>query len=180
MQLVGAVFQIAASAICMAVPGCQPFLPLIAATTSGFFAGVTSGSLQVALRAGVISFATAMAFKGVGDITLGPGHTPAEFGSPAFFANVAGHALVGCGSSVASGGKCGPGALSAGVTAFAGPLINKLPTQAALLANATLGGFAAMAGGGKFANGAITAAFGYLFNAEGIPLKGFSGLLVQE
>src|ERR1051326_352004 len=158
IQLVGSVLQIAASAICMAVPGCQPFLPLVAAASSAFFAGVTSGSWSVALRAGVVALATAYAFQGIGDITLGPGHPPADFGSPKFFANVVGHALVGCGSSVASGGKCGPGALAAAVTAFAGPLVNKLPTQVALLANATLGGFAAMAGGGKVGNGAVTAA----------------------
>jgi len=36
-----------------------------------------------------------------------------------------------------------------------------------LVANTVLGGAAAVAGGGKFANGAITAAFGYLFNARG-------------
>jgi hypothetical protein len=38
---------------------------------------------------------------------------------------------------------------------------------AALTANAVLGGAASVAGGGKFANGAITGAFGYLFNKCG-------------
>jgi hypothetical protein len=33
--------------------------------------------------------------------------------------------------------------------------------------NSTLGGLASIAGGGKFANGAVTAAFGYLFNQAG-------------
>src|SRR5262249_29742071 len=75
-------------------------------------------------------------------------------------------ALVGCASSAASGGKCGPGALSAAVSAFAGPVINRLPFAAALVANSTLGGLASVAGGGKFANGAVTAAFGYLFHAS--------------
>jgi RHS repeat-associated protein len=163
-QLVGSVFQITLTAMCGAVPGCQPFTPLVAAAAAAYFAGVTSGNLQVALKAGLIAGATAVAFNIVGDITLGPGHKPAEFGTSTFFANVAGHALVGCGSAVASGGKCGPGALSAGVTAFAGPVINKLPFQAALIANSTLGGLASVAGGGKFANGAVTGAFGYLFN----------------
>ena len=75
-----------------------------------------------------------------------------------------GHALVGCASSVASGGKCGQGALSAAIPAAAGPIVNQLPFAAALVANTTLGGPASIAGGGKFANGAVTAAFGYLFN----------------
>ena len=38
--------------------------------------------------------------------------------------NVAGHAAVGCLSAVASGGKCGPGALAAGAGSAAAPLIN--------------------------------------------------------
>jgi len=161
LQFAETAFQIAGGAICLAGGGaCTPFMPLISSTISAYFAGVTSGSLLTALKAGGISFATAMAFKGVGDLT---GHRP-EFGDGPFFANVAGHALVGCGSSVASGGKCGPGALSAAVSAFAGPLINQLPFQAALVANTTIGGFASVAGGGKFLSGAVTAAFGYLFN----------------
>lgn len=47
---------------------------------------------------------------------------------------------------------------------LAGPLVNNLPFQAALVANSTLGGLASVAGGGKFANGAVTGAFQYLFN----------------
>ncbi len=65
-------------------------------------------------------------------------------------------------SSVASGGSCGSGALSAAVTAGAGPLINGQNQVAALVENAVLGGAASVAGGGKFANGAVTGAFGYL------------------
>ena len=172
--LFGAAFRIAATAVCTVAPGCQLFLPLVAAASSAFFAGVTSGSLQAALQAGVIAAGTAIAFNAVGEITSGmPGALPAANGahgtfepfSPGFFANVAGHALVGCGAAVASGSKCGQGALAAAVPAFAGPFINKLPFQAALAANTALGGLASVAGGGKFANGAVTGAFGYLFNA---------------
>jgi RHS repeat-associated protein len=163
MQLIGSFFQIAAGTICMMAgsAACLPFMPMIVGITSFYTGGVTTGSMTAALRAGVVAAATALAFNAVGDITT---HQPA-FGTAKFFGNVAGHALVGCASSAASGGKCGPGALSAAVTAFAGPLINKLPFQAAVLANATVGGFASVAGGGKFANGAVTAAFGYLFNS---------------
>jgi RHS repeat-associated protein len=161
IQLIGSIFQIAASAICMAMPGCPMFMPLIAAANSAFFAGVTSGSWSVALRAGVVTLATAGAFKLVGGMT---GHNPG-FDNPLFPINVAGHALVGCGSAVASGQKCGPGALAAAVTAFAGPMINGEGFSVqSLMLNSALGGFASVAGGGKFANGALTAAFGYLFN----------------
>jgi RHS repeat-associated protein len=165
LQLIGSVFRIAAATICSLY--CQPFLPLVVFATSSYFAGVTSGSLTVALQAGVIAVATELAFKGVGDITLGPMHTAADFGTGAYFANVLGHAAVGCGAAVASGGKCGPGALSAVVPAAAGPFLSGLDRTGRLIASTTLGGLASVAGGGKFANGAVTGAFGYLFNQVG-------------
>jgi hypothetical protein len=117
----------------------------------------------MAIRAGFTAFFTATAMSAVGDAfpsgTLG---------------NIAGHALVGCMSAVMGGGKCGPGALAAGVGAAATPLIQQAfpnpRTDAGDLfggtaASAVLGGLGSVAGGGAFANGAVTAAFGYLFNA---------------
>src|SRR5204863_9775147 len=89
------------------------------------------------------------------------------FGSDAHLMNIAGHALVGCGSAVASGGRCGPGALAGAVGSFAGPLLRGLDSTSKLVATSVLGGLASVAGGGKFANGAVTGAFGYLFNWVG-------------
>ena len=166
MQLVESVFKIAVATMCTAASGgaCTPFLPLVVGVTAAYFAGVHSGKLGVALKAGVIAYATAYAFQQIGIAT---GHNPG-FDDPLFLPNVVGHALVGCGSSVASGGKCGPGALSAGVTAFAGPVINGQGFSiGSLLMNTAVGGLASVAGGGKFANGAVTAAFGYLANSAG-------------
>jgi hypothetical protein len=74
---------------------------------------------------------------------------------------------VGCASALASGSKCGPSALAGGVTSAAGPVINGHGFFFGLVANTTLGGGAAVLGGGKFENGAITSAFGYLFNEAG-------------
>ena len=79
--------------------------------------------------------------------------------------NVGGHALVGCGASVASGGSCQSGALAGAVGSAAGPALTDLNFGARLVATSVLGGVASVAGGGKFANGAVTGAFGYLFNA---------------
>jgi RHS repeat-associated protein len=166
MQLVDSVFKIAAGTICMmaGAVACLPMMPMIVGVTSFYTAGVTSGSMAVALKAGVIAAATALAFRGVGDLTGGsPG-----FDNPLFLPNVLGHALVGCGSAVASGGKCGQGALSAAIPAAAGPLINGQGFSiGSLIMNTTLGGLASVAGGGKFANGAVTGAFGYLANQAG-------------
>jgi hypothetical protein len=94
-----------------------------------------------------------------------------QFGG--YVANVAGHAAVGCLSAVASGGQCGPGALSAGAGSAAAPLVGGIVQNVPAGLDRTLvggalsgavGGLAAVAGGGKFADGVVTAAFGYLFN----------------
>jgi hypothetical protein len=124
--------------------------------------GITTGSLDLAFRSFAISLATEGLFSVVGSVT---GSIAGEFGADAARVfNIGAHALVGCGASVASGGTCGSGALSAGITAAAGPFINGPDHVVSLIENAALGGVASVAGGGKFANGAVTGAFGYLFN----------------
>jgi hypothetical protein len=115
-----------------------------------------------------------LAFYEVGDITgqiagLPQGaHGPIDFMSEAHLFNIAGHAAVGCLSAVASGAGCGPSALAGAITSFAGPLIDgRTFSIGSLVANSVVGGLAAVAGSGKFENGAITGAFGYLFNEVG-------------
>jgi hypothetical protein len=171
--ILGNLLEIAAVALCWGNPVCA--VPVAFATTT-FVAGVTSGNLGYALKAGFIAAATAVAFYEVGEITSHmPGAIPGVDGphgtfepfSEAHLANIAGHAAVGCASAAASGGKCGPAALAGGITSAAGPFINGKNFALNVTANAVLGGVASVAGGGKFANGAITGAFGYLFNAAG-------------
>ncbi len=80
----------------------------------------------------------------------------------------AAHALVGCVSSVAGGGKCGSGAASAVFGKFTSNAIGGTPGQwdtAQFAATVVAGGIGSAMGGGKFENGAMTAAYGYLFNA---------------
>jgi RHS repeat-associated protein len=162
----GSILQIAAGAIC------TPFGlgPVCAAAAATFVTGVTSGNLGMALRAGLISAVTAAAFQFVGTATAGN-----------FPANIAGHAAVGCMSAVASGGDCKSGALAAGVSAAGTPLIDDAFPNAATdmgqmlggtVASSVLGGIGSVAGGGKFANGAVTGAYGYLFNHLGHMLAG--------
>ena len=69
-------------------------------------------------------------------------------------------------TSVAGGGKCGPGALSASFSKFAtvSGFVGSDPISGTIT-SAIVGGTASVLGGGKFANGATTAAMGYLFNA---------------
>jgi RHS repeat-associated protein len=174
-SIVRSVLQIASTVILTAVLGPLGTLAagvIAAAASAAIVTGLSGGNLGQILRASAIAGATAFAFFEVGDLTYGPTHASPAFDSPNFNAanyaeNVAGHALVGCGVAVANGSSCGSGALSGAVTASAGPLINGQSFGAALVENAVLGGAASVVGGGKFANGAITGAFGYLFNACG-------------
>lgn len=113
----------------------------------GGFVG-SNGDLESALRAGI----TGGAF----------GYVGGTFAAPSV-ANYVGHAVVGCASSVIEGGRCGPGAASA--------LVGKLATNHIRGSDLTRGIAATIAGGigaeiagGSFKNGAVTAAFGYLFN----------------
>jgi RHS repeat-associated protein len=129
---------------------------------SGFTSGLISGGN---LKSGLIGAATAVAMYGVGDITA---HGKLEFLSDDHLLNIAGHAAVGCASAAAQRGSCSSGALSAAAGSFAGPLIpESLGFTGKLAASAVVGGTASVIGGGKFQNGAITGAFGYLFNEMG-------------
>jgi RHS repeat-associated protein len=155
--IVGTIIEIGGAAICSAL-GCGPFYAAaVAALSAGAVVGITTGKLDLALKAGLIAGVTAFANFEVGEYTAA--------GS---LGNIAGHAAVGCASAEASGAACGPSALAGAITSAAGPLINNQNgfSVASLVENSVLGGVAAVAGGGKFENGAITGAFGYLFNSQ--------------
>jgi RHS repeat-associated protein len=122
--ILGSVLEISAAGICdmMAAGACIPQVAFALSTT--VVAGITSGRLGTAvLRAGVTAAATAAAFYVVGNITSFIGADPNN-ALAAYEFNVAAHAAVGCAAAVASGAKCGPSALAAGVTSAAGPFIN--------------------------------------------------------
>lgn len=118
------------------------------ASISAGFTLANGGSLWDATKAGAISYSTVYAFDWAGGVPAG-----SEYGVEHF----ARHALVGCASSAASGGSCGRGAMSA-MAGLAG-------TDYGLVGSVVAGGTVSVIGGGKFANGAATAAFGYLYNA---------------
>jgi hypothetical protein len=164
VPILGNIIEIAATSICAASFGCAPFVALVAAVTTAAVAGITSGNLGVALKAGLIAGATAGTLQAVGGAT---GAIAQDLGPVAArLFDIGAHALVGCGASVASGDSCSSGALAAGITSAAGPYINGPDRFACLVENTVLGGAASVAGGGKFANGAVTAAFGYLTSPQ--------------
>ena len=137
------------------------------AASAGFLAGgASSGSLKGA----TIGAFSAGVFYGIGQKFDGsPGSWGAE-GGPGHFGA---HALAGGVISELQGGKFGHGFISAGFTKFATSNITwaanddtwagvaKRTTVASLI-----GGTTSALTGGKFANGARTAAMAHLFNAE--------------
>ena len=61
------------------------------------------------------------------------------------------------------GGSCGRNALSAGIAEFSNENLGNLDPVSRGIAVTVIGGTTSVIGGGKFENGAITAAFGYLY-----------------
>jgi RHS repeat-associated protein len=122
---------------------------------------ISSGNIQGAVLGGV----SAAFFIGVGSATGMHGAGLDAYLQPdKLLPNIAGHAAIGCFQGAAAAGKCGPSALAGAMTAFAGPLMANMNRVAGTVASAALGGATSVVGGGKFQNGAITGAFGYLYN----------------
>jgi RHS repeat-associated protein len=123
-----------------------------AAISATVVTGLSGGNLGQALKAGLIAGATIFASD-----VLGTG--------------ILAQAAIGCGSSLVSGGSCGSGAAAGAVSAALSPVTQGLFPNAAsdigqriggTIIQATAGGITSVAGGGKFANGAVTGAFQYL------------------
>jgi hypothetical protein len=85
------------------------------------------------------------------------------------------HAAIGCASAAAAGGSCKAGAMSAGFSSIAGPLLPwgdaKGFNARNMIGRMIVGGIGSKLGGGKFENGALTAAMGYLFNEVAAAMK---------
>ena len=118
-----------------------------------------------AFRTGLIAGATTEAFTAAGGVGGADGANS--------LGRYAAHAAVGCASSVANGGGCGPGAAAALFGKFTSNAIGDIGGQgltgdiARGVATVVAGGVGSVIAGGKFENGAMTAAYGYLFNQMG-------------
>jgi hypothetical protein len=144
--------------------------PALCGLASGLNAYVSGASLGQAVKTGAIAWATVEGFQWAGQ--QGPaGSAPASRAAATSFERYAAHAAVGCVSSAVGGGQCGSGAASAVFGKFAtntigGPGVNTDfgEVLAKRVATAVAGGVGSVIAGGKFENGAKTAAYGYLFN----------------
>jgi hypothetical protein len=110
-------------------------------------------SWQDAVKSGVIAAASAYLFQQAGTV-----------GDADSYARYAAHAGAGCVSSVANGGQCGHGAASAVIGKGITNATGDWGVIGSGVAAITAGGISSVIGGGTFANGARTAAYGYLFN----------------
>jgi RHS repeat-associated protein len=156
--ILGSLLEIAAVAL-FCQPAAVACMAAVGGLSSAFVTGVTSGSLGAALKAGLIAAVTQIANFEVGTFAKG-------LGDLSYLAGAAGHALVGCASAMVSGGKCGPAAAAAAVSSLASPFTNNLGRALGTVVSAVAGGLASVAGGGKFANGAVTGAFAYLTSPQ--------------
>jgi RHS repeat-associated protein len=127
---------------------------LVAGAAGGFVSSDFSpeGAVQGAISAGL--FYGAGSFAGT---TMGGEGIWAHGG----IGRVMAHAAAGCAGAMASGGSCGRGAMTAGLSEGIG---GNLGEHDGVIARAVVGGTVSVIGGGKFANGAVMGAYGYLFN----------------
>jgi RHS repeat-associated protein len=140
----------------------------VAATAeAGFAAGtISSGTLTGALQ-GAIS---AELFFGAGQLATAEHFAETDLGRALF------HGVAGCLSSAMQGGNCGKGALAAAVTQYLssnfaawakGEIPNgRLRMVVQIVGFSAIGGTSSRLTGGKFANGAMSGAFQYLFNCK--------------
>jgi RHS repeat-associated protein len=173
---IGAIKSIVRSAIGRAIlqiiacAGPQAVATCVAASVALTLAA--GGTIKQALIAGAISFAQIASYSVIHGI-VGSIANPVLAG----ITKLTTHAIVGGAFSVAQGGSFAAGAAAGAVSAagalmMEGTALGAIPGQQGLMVrtaiSAVLGGTTSVLAGGKFANGAITGAFGYLYNAAGL------------
>jgi len=129
--------------------------------------GVSGGISNVVLTGKIKSFLTGF---GQGFATFGVGHglfkgVDTGFGKAGYFGKSVAHGVVGGAFSEIRGGSFKSGFLAAGFSSAVAPLAPSGSVWAGAAFSAAAGGVGSVFGGGKFADGAVTAAFTYLFNA---------------
>ncbi|MBV1881275.1 MAG: VCBS repeat-containing protein [Pseudomonadales bacterium] len=143
------------------------------AMTMGFNYAAT-GDVEKALKAGVATYGAAAAFEGIGrhydKAAMNSGVN--KLNGLQKVGKIAWHAAVGGVSSVLLDGKFGHGFVSAGISQSVSGYVNNIDSGTigvslprAFMA-AMVGGTVSSKTGGKFANGAFTAALGRMFNDD--------------
>jgi hypothetical protein len=134
----------------------------LSAIAAGFAAGgIQGGNIESALQG---AFFPGITFGLASEFGL---HFRAGFLDSKNLGQIALHAALGCGQA-AAGGTCKSGVIAGGFSAAAGPLLPGAESRGfdarQLIGQAAVGAVAARLSGGSAQNGAVSAAFGYLFN----------------
>lgn len=154
-SLLGSVLRIGGAAI--SVVACQ-------GGTAGCYAAIAGATEAAVSRAQGVTGTDLLRNVAISAGTAyGFAHVGGQYDAGTF-RSYAGHGLVGCGSAAASGGKCAQGAAAAFLGKFTTVRTASLDEGVRFVAAVAAGGTGAAISGGKFENGAVTAAFGYLFN----------------
>ena len=161
LKVIGTIMMMAALATVNGEPGLLQMLAgkdvVLPATVSAFGSAAIANTIAYGPEAGLKAGAFAAAFAFVG--TNIPGAMSPE--------RIIAHAVLGCVQQASSGGQCGPGAAAAAFGKIATGLTEGLGEAAQFAVTTVVGGTVSVIGGGKFANGAAQAGFGYLFNHLG-------------
>jgi hypothetical protein len=132
-------------------------------TTLSFAGTVVVGGLSGFAATGTLKGALTGAFTA--GLMYGVGTLGNELGlQSGGIGKIALHAGAGCISSVAGGGSCKTGAMSGALGEFGHNIGTGSSIELGTIKSAMLGGIGSKISGGKFADGAATGAFGYLFN----------------
>lgn len=134
---------------------------LAGAVTAGISGGVSNVVLTGKPKAFLSGFGQGFATFGVGHGIFAKVNT--SFGSAGYFGKAVAHGVVGGAFAEIRGGSFRSGFLAAGFSAAAAPLAPSNIWAGAAF-SAAVGGAGSILGGGKFADGAVTGAFTYLFN----------------
>jgi RHS repeat-associated protein len=180
-------FAAAAFIVAKHVPELRPFMAIAVSIVIGpvgpwsvfgnniasaAFAGFSAGAVgSGSFKGGIQGMFSGAVFYGIGD-SFGR----VSWANPGEMAKaVAAHAAAGCAMQAVSGGNCRAGALSGAFSKATAPLIQK-DIVVGTVVSAIVGGTGSELGKGKFANGAVTGSFSYLFNEITTAVEHFKGL----
>ncbi|WP_422025256.1 RHS repeat domain-containing protein [Pyruvatibacter mobilis] len=137
-----------------------------AVLSSAIIGGITDGIEGAILGAAqaAITYGIGSHFEKLADATNGGKLTTGMLAQKA-----AAHSVTSGVFAVAQGGEFGPAALSGGFSVFVGGYVDQkfsLNAATSFSAHVVIGGTASVIGGGKFQNGAATAAFIWMYNCD--------------
>ena len=141
------------------IPSCQVWCSVVFSADRAYY---QTGSLSAAFHAGGRSAAVSGVFMGIGKAFTGAeGSWNVQGGA----AHIAAHAVAGGVIADLQGGKFGHGFFAAGITkGFQASPYGSNNMVIGTVQSAIVGGTASAISGGKFANGAMTGAFQFLYN----------------